>query len=592
MSALSIQPTYPIFTDIDGQPLENGYVWIGTANLDPQTNPINVYWDAALTISATQPIRTLAGYPSRSGTPARLYVNSDYSIRVQNRNGSMVYSAPAATERYNDAVIDGLNAQDVVYDPPFTAAVQTNVEAKLAQTISVKDFGATGDGVTNDRAACQAAIDACRTGGGGTVYFPEGQYLINGTTSADAVLNGLLIPYNSASGTANRVILQGDGRSTVLLAGSNNMNIIRFSDSNGGVRDMSLDGNGRTSVTGLACIPENINQTATLVFQLYNIFSGLYILNCAEGFMMKTGPDVGGADSGCWYNVLKDTHIFQCTRGIWLRDGPNASCSPCNRNTFMNVRCGQSMNTGLQIDAGDTNKFFSVNFEGIGTGISPNATPTAIYIRQTSPVGGFDNNSNVFFGTTCEGNTRDLDNFNPRTQSFGSYYGPAKVNTAGGASYGLIVIGGDDPSAVPQLYGGGLYQANGQVPGYNNGTTFNTSTGLAEILIDATVQTTRSFQEKNGSSGSIANGATFAVTIPTVRRPQLLFIYSSFNLNQPGVFLLCGDAVANINVSNIVVSPIVTVAGTAANQVTLTNTAGGISNIRYTLTPFGVAVAP
>jgi hypothetical protein len=84
MSALSIQPTYPIFTDIDGQPLEAGYVWIGTANLDPQTNPINVYWDAALTILAPQPIRTLAGYPSNSGTPARLYVNSDYSIRFMN----------------------------------------------------------------------------------------------------------------------------------------------------------------------------------------------------------------------------------------------------------------------------------------------------------------------------------------------------------------------------------------------------------------------------------------------------------------------------------------------------------------------------
>ena len=33
MSALSIQPTYPIFTDIDGQPLEAGYVWIGRQTL-------------------------------------------------------------------------------------------------------------------------------------------------------------------------------------------------------------------------------------------------------------------------------------------------------------------------------------------------------------------------------------------------------------------------------------------------------------------------------------------------------------------------------------------------------------------------------
>ena len=105
MSALSIQPTYPIFTETDGQPLESGYIWIGAANLDPQVNPINVYWDAGLTQLAGQPIRTQGGYPANSGTPARLYVNSDYSIRVMNKNGSVVYSAPETTERYNGSVV-------------------------------------------------------------------------------------------------------------------------------------------------------------------------------------------------------------------------------------------------------------------------------------------------------------------------------------------------------------------------------------------------------------------------------------------------------------------------------------------------------
>jgi hypothetical protein len=178
MSALSIQPVYPIFTDIDGQPLEDGFVWIGQANLDPQVNPINVYWDAALTIPAGQPIRTLGGYPANSGTPARLYVNSDYSIRVMNKNGSVVYSAPAATERYSDAVISAVNAEDVVYDPPFANAVQTNVEAKLAQTVSIKDFGAVGDGVTDDTAAIQAAIDAVALTGG-TLIFPTATYVFS-----------------------------------------------------------------------------------------------------------------------------------------------------------------------------------------------------------------------------------------------------------------------------------------------------------------------------------------------------------------------------------------------------------------------------
>ena len=106
MSVLSVNPPYPIFSETDGQPLENGYIWIGTVNLDPQTNPISVYWDLAKTIPAAQPIRTLGGYPVYNGTPARLYVGSDYSIRVMDNNGSMVYSAPSATERYSRVVID------------------------------------------------------------------------------------------------------------------------------------------------------------------------------------------------------------------------------------------------------------------------------------------------------------------------------------------------------------------------------------------------------------------------------------------------------------------------------------------------------
>lgn len=174
MSALSIQPTYPIFTETDGQPLEDGYIWIGQANLDPQVNPINVYFDAALTIQAAQPIRTINGYPSRSGTPARLYVNSDYSIRVQNSKGSVVYSAPAATERYSEVVVTGLNASDVIYDPPFTGAVQTNVEDKLSQYVSVLDFGADPTGGIDSH---DAFVDAIQTGG--TVYVPQGTYIIN-----------------------------------------------------------------------------------------------------------------------------------------------------------------------------------------------------------------------------------------------------------------------------------------------------------------------------------------------------------------------------------------------------------------------------
>jgi hypothetical protein len=93
MSALSIKPPYPAFAGADGLPLENGYIWVGTVNLNPQVNPIAVYWDSALTIPAALPIRTLNGYPVYQGSPSRFYVASDYSIQVLDSKGSLVYTS-------------------------------------------------------------------------------------------------------------------------------------------------------------------------------------------------------------------------------------------------------------------------------------------------------------------------------------------------------------------------------------------------------------------------------------------------------------------------------------------------------------------
>lgn len=92
----------------------------------------------------------------------------------------------------NVSGINSVNADNVTYDPPFTGSVATNVEAALAQTISVKDFGAVGDGVTNDTAAFTAA----RTASGGKYLIPAGTYLVDASPDvwADAFV---------ASGNAN-----------------------------------------------------------------------------------------------------------------------------------------------------------------------------------------------------------------------------------------------------------------------------------------------------------------------------------------------------------------------------------------------------
>ena len=92
--ATQISTSFPIFHDTNGQPLSNGYIYIGVKGDNPldSSNRINVYYDVDLTIPAAQPIRTVNGYPSNNGRPAQIFVAPEYSIVVQTKNKEIVYS--------------------------------------------------------------------------------------------------------------------------------------------------------------------------------------------------------------------------------------------------------------------------------------------------------------------------------------------------------------------------------------------------------------------------------------------------------------------------------------------------------------------
>ena len=73
---------------------------------------------------------------------------------------------------------EDVGAADVSYTYPDPEAVEQTVQERLEQYVSVKDFGAKGDGTTDDTDAIQAALDAAE---GNVLFFPKGQYIIEKT---------------------------------------------------------------------------------------------------------------------------------------------------------------------------------------------------------------------------------------------------------------------------------------------------------------------------------------------------------------------------------------------------------------------------
>ncbi|MDU4393285.1 MAG: hypothetical protein E7I55_04750 [Acinetobacter ursingii] len=88
-----ITTPYPLFNDVDGRPLDAGFVFIGEAGKNPEVYPISVFWDENLTVPAEQPIRTRNGYFAKSGRAGKLYVaDADCSITVKNKNKIVVHT--------------------------------------------------------------------------------------------------------------------------------------------------------------------------------------------------------------------------------------------------------------------------------------------------------------------------------------------------------------------------------------------------------------------------------------------------------------------------------------------------------------------
>jgi len=214
-------------------------------------------------------------------TEAQLYTTAD----VAQTQPLTTDSAGAVEFRIADGVYD-LVVSKTGHDTQTYEDIQ--IYSGSPYVFDVMDYGATGDGTTDDAGAIQDTIDACEAAGGGVVLIPEGTYSVSGTM--------ITIPGNT--------VLRGDKATLKLAAGSYSENVYILGTREDPAYNAGLGWEDNITIEGLVIDGNDANVSFTLATYGCSGIQGHQVTN----FTVRdcTLKEIPGEETGygvsAWYS--------------------------------------------------------------------------------------------------------------------------------------------------------------------------------------------------------------------------------------------------------------------------------------------------
>jgi hypothetical protein len=244
------------------------------------------------------------------------------------------------------------------------------------QYVSVKSFGATGNGNTDDTVSIQAAIDAVALAGGGVVYFPtpSANYKITATLIVEAdrvyLVGGTRYPLTSPSPPQGGCVIRWRGAAGGTMVEFRAGAAATYPVLGGGMEGFTLYGN----TSNLAGVGLSLKTVRGVIIRDLSI-RAVTIAGIDIGVSSPAGVAVSNNDNRYLQFEAIDINVGNAGDGIGLRvDGPVSSATGggCTGSIFQSVNITHRDGVGIQLRAGDNNFFYGTILTrpaGAGIGI-------------------------------------------------------------------------------------------------------------------------------------------------------------------------------------------------------------------------------